>query len=226
MYVKKATLEYHASARYDDLLDVALRCDRIGTSSMRFAGCVFRQDEPLVSGELVYVFADPQTQTSKPVPTPLRALLEGFEAGQPTFDVQVGRWEALGEAARAIRTEVFVAEQRIPAELEWDEADADAWHALVRNRLGMPLATGRLLSAAPGVAKIGRMAVRQPVRGSGLGEAMLEALIDVARQRGDREVRLHAQRSAEGFYRRAGFSIVGAPFDEAGIAHIEMRREL
>lgn len=226
LYVKKATLEYHASARYDDLIDVAMRCDRIGNSSMRFVGCVFRQDEPLVSGELVYVFADPHTQTSKPVPAPLRALLEGFEAGQPTYDVRIGRWTELGDAARAIRTEVFVGEQRIPAEVEWDAADADAWHVLVHNHLGMPVATGRLLAAEPGVAKIGRMAVRQAVRGAGIGEAMLEALIDVARRRGDREVRLNAQRSAEGFYRRAGFSPSGAIFEEAGIPHIVMRRAL
>ena len=226
LYVKKATLEYHASARYVDLLDVARRGERIGTSSMRFVGCVFRQDEPLVDCELVYVFADPHTQTSKPVPVPLRTLLEGFEAGRPTFDVRVGRWGELGEAARAIRTEVFVGEQRIPAELEWDAADADALHALVSNHLGMPLATGRLMSAEPGVGKIGRMAVRQAVRGSGIGEAMLASLLDAARGRGDREVRLNAQRSAEGFYRRAGFAAHGAPFEEAGIPHIEMRRAL
>jgi YbgC/YbaW family acyl-CoA thioester hydrolase len=224
LYVKKATLEYHASARYDDLIDIGLRCARVGNTSMRFEGCVFRQDEPLVGCELVYVFADPATQTSKPVPPSLRALLEGYEAGRPTFDVRVGRWSELGDAARAIRTEVFVEEQHIPAELEWDAADADALHALVTNRLGMPLATGRLLADEPGVGKIGRMAVRRAVRGSAIGRATLEVLIDAARQRGDREIRLHAQRSAEGFYRRAGFVGHGEPFVEAGIAHLEMRR--
>jgi YbgC/YbaW family acyl-CoA thioester hydrolase len=226
LYVKKASLEYHASARYDDMIDIGLRCARIGNSSMRFDGCVFRQDEPLVGCELVYVFADPATQTSRPVPPPLRSLIEGYEAGQPTFDVRVGNWSELGDAARAIRTEVFVKEQRIPAELEWDAADAEALHALASNRLGMPLATGRLLAAEPGIAKIGRMAVRQAVRGSAIGRAMLEALIDAARRRGDREVRLHAQRSAEGFYRRAGFAVYGQAFIEAGIPHLEMRRAL
>jgi predicted GNAT family N-acyltransferase len=90
------------------------------------------------------------------------------------------------------------------------------------NRLDMPVATGRLLQHAPGVARIGRMAVSRVLRGSWLGREILQALMQAARERGDREVLLHAQRSAEGFYRKLGFSPRGEPFEEAGIAHIEM----
>jgi YbgC/YbaW family acyl-CoA thioester hydrolase len=145
LYVKKATVEFHASARMDDRLDVALRCGRIGNSSMAFTGAIFRGDELLITCELVYVFADPATQTSRPVPAPLRELLAGYEAGEPVVDLRTGSWAELGADAQRIRTEVFVQEQRIPAELEWDEADHTAVHAVAFNRLGQAVATGRLL---------------------------------------------------------------------------------
>ena len=226
LFVRKATVEYQGSGRLDDLLDVGIRCGRIGTSSMNFAAAVFRNDELLVSGELVYVFADPATQRSSPVPQALRAVLQAFEAGQPMVEVRVGSWQELGRDAQAIRTAVFVDEQKIPAEMEWDEADAGCVHAVALNRLGMPLATGRLLEHAPGVAKIGRMAVVQTMRGSRVGRSVLEALLKAARVRGDREVILHAQLSAAPFYARAGFSERGEVFEEAGIPHVEMARSL
>ncbi len=226
LYVRKATIEYHGSAGYDDLLDVGIRCARIGKSSLVFSAAVFRQDELLVGGELVYVFADPGTQTSKPVPLELRAVLQGFEAGEPMVDVRVGSWAELGRDAQAIRSAVFVEEQKVPAAMEWDEADATCVHALARNRLGVALATGRMLEHRPGVARIGRMAVARTLRGSGVGRAVLEALLRAARERGLHEVVLHAQTSAAGFYLRAGFAARGPEFEEAGIAHIEMTRTL
>lgn len=226
LYVRKATLEYHGSARYDDQLEVGLCCQRVGNSSILFRAGVFRGEEGLVGGELVYVFADPATQTARPVPQELREVLTGFEAGKPMVEVRVGTWEALGRDAQAIRTAVFVDEQRIPADLEWDEADAVCEHAVAYNRFGLALGTGRLLQHVPGVAKIGRMAVSQAVRGSGVGRAVLDALMQQARSRGDREVLLHAQSSAASFYLRAGFSPRGAMFEEAGIPHIEMVRVL
>lgn len=226
LYVRKATLDYQASARYDDVLDIGIRCGRIGNSSMVFEGGVFRGDERLVGGELVYVFADPATQTSKPVPPAFRAVLQDFEAGQSMIQVRSGGWDELGRDAHAIRTEVFIQEQKIPADLEWDEADAACLHAVAYNRIGMPLATGRLLEHVPGVAKIGRMAVRQPMRGGRAGRSVLDTLMAAARARGDREVLLHAQTSAAGFYARAGFVPRGPEFDEAGIPHVEMVRPL
>ena len=226
LYVRKATIEYHGSARYDDRLDVGMRCARIGNSSIQFLGGVFRADELLVEGELIYVFADPHTQTSRPVPPALRELLQGYEAGQGMVEVRVGDWAALGRDASALRTAVFVEEQRIPAEMEWDAADAECVHAVAYNRLGLPLATGRLLQHVPGVAKIGRMAVSQAVRSSGVGREVLDALMKAARARGDHEVLLHAQTSAAPFYARAGFTPRGAEFEEAGIPHVEMTRAL
>ena len=226
VYVKKATVEYHASARLDDTLDVGLRCARVGNSSMLFQAGVFTGDRLLVSGELVYVFADPATQTSRPVPPALRAILEGYEAGAEMTEVATGDWNALGRDAGRLRTAVFVQEQGIAPEIEADALDATARHAVLYNRLGVPVATGRLLQESPGVGRIGRMAVDRAVRGTQWGRQLLDALLDAARARGDREVQLHAQRSAEGFYRRAGFAVAGETYEEAGIAHIVMARSL
>jgi len=199
LYVRKATLEYEGSARYDDVLDVGMRCARVGNSSILFSAGVFRQEQLLVSGELVYVFADPQAQTSKPVPPALREVLAAFEAGEDMIDVRLGDWAALGADAEAIRTEVFIDEQKIPKEMEWDEVDRNCVHAVAFNRLGVPLATGRLLHDAPGIARIGRMASLQSLRSSGVGRRVLDALIDAARARGEVEVVLHAQASAVPF---------------------------
>jgi YbgC/YbaW family acyl-CoA thioester hydrolase len=226
LYVRKATLEYESSARYDEQLAVGVRCNRIGNSSVVFSAAVFRGERRLVHGELVYVFADPSTQTSRPVPTALRDLFTAFEAGEPMFQIRLGNWAEQGLAAQALRHEVFAAEQGIAVELMSDAADPGAVHALAFNRFGAPLATGRLVNAAPGVAKIGRMATAASVRGAGLGGGVLQALMDVARQRGDREVHLHAQITAVDFYRRVGFAAHGAVFEEAGVQHQEMRRAL
>ncbi len=226
LYVVKATVEFHGSARMDDQIDVAMKCARIGNSSLTFTGAIFRGDEHLISGELVYVFADPHTQTSRPVPARLRETLTSHEAGEDMLDIRVGRWDELGQPARTLRTAVFVEEQRIPMEIELDDADATAVHAVAFNRIGQVVATGRLLRAAPGVGKIGRMAVHRVLRGGSLGRRVLEALMDAARARGDREVVLHAQQSAEGFYTRLGFHPRGERFIEAGIAHLEMFKPL
>jgi len=179
-----------------------------------------------VSGELVYVFADPVTQTSRPVPQALRDVLQGFEAGQPMVEVRVGAWDTLGREAGAIRASVFVEEQKIPAHLEWDAADEVAVHAVAYNRFDVPLATGRLLEHVPGVAKIGRMAVVASMRGSRIGRSVLDALMQAAKARGDRQVLLHAQMSAAPFYTRLGFATRGDVFEEAGIEHVEMVRNL
>jgi YbgC/YbaW family acyl-CoA thioester hydrolase len=226
IYVKKATVEFNASARLDDRLDVGIKCSKIGNSSMAFSGAIFRDNELLVTCELLYVFADPATQKSRPVPQVFRDLLTGFEAGDPAFEVRVGPWTELRDAARRIRTDVFVDEQKVPLEMEWDEADETAVHAVAFNKLGMPVATGRLLPSDKGAAKIGRVATNRVLRGAGVGKGVMEALMAAARQRGDREIVLHAQRTAERFYLGLGFAPRGEEFEEAGIPHIEMTRPL
>jgi predicted GNAT family N-acyltransferase len=110
--------------------------------------------------------------------------------------------------------------------MEWDDGDRTAIHDVAFNGLDQPVATGRLLQASPGVARIGRMAVHRAVRGSGVGRQVLDELLAMAMARGDHEVMLHAQRSAEEFYLGLGFSPRGEPFEEAGIPHIEMTRAI
>ncbi len=224
LYVRKATLEYEASARYDDQLDVGVRCARIGNSSMVFEAAVFRGDQRLVHGELVYVFADPSTQTSRPVPQLLRDWLLGFEAGDAVITVQTGDWTALGAASRGLRQSVFADELGAPAAVVEDAADATAVHAIAYNRAGLPLATGRLLAADENVGQIGRMATLAAMRGSGVGRALLAALAAVSRARGDQALALNAAPSAVPFYARAGFTPTGALHSEAGVDHIALRR--
>jgi YbgC/YbaW family acyl-CoA thioester hydrolase len=226
LYVKKATVEYHASARYDDVLDIGMRCAKIGNSSMLMQGAIFSGDKLLITGELLYVYANPATQTSQRVPDNLRAVLEGFEKSEAMTRVVAGSWAELEKDAASVRTEVFVQEQGIAREDEWDEADKTAVHAVVYNQLHQPVATGRLLAHIEGVSKIGRMAVKRVLRGGSLGRQVLEALIQKAKERGDQEVLLHAQRSAAAFYTRCGFAERGQPFDEVGIPHIEMFKKL
>lgn len=224
LYVRKATIEFNASARVDDMLDVGMKCVRVGNSSIQFLGGLFRGDELLVSCELVYVFADPATQTSRPVPPLLREIFTAYEAGESMCEIITGSWARLGDGAGAVRRKVFIEEQRIPEEMEWDEDDATAVHAVTRNRLGQVIATGRLVVEAPGLGRIGRVAVHRGMRSGGHGAALLHALEAVAKARGDSAVTLHAQRSAEAFYARLGYAPHGEPFEEAGIVHVEMRR--
>jgi len=226
LYVRKATVDFRASARMDDVIDVGMKCARIGNSSIVFEGALFRQDQFLVGCELVYVFADPATQTSKPVPALLREVLTGYEAGERMSTVETGDWATLGEGASALRRAVFIEEQNIPEAMEWDEHDAVVLHAVARNRIGQVIATGRLLPAENGVSHIGRMAVHRNLRSGGHGAAVMQVLEEAARARGDSVVALNAQRSAERFYARLGYVPHGDGFEEAGIPHIEMRRSL
>jgi len=130
-------------------------------------------------------------------------------------------WTRAREEASRIRLAVFVVEQRVPGELEMDARDADCLHALAFDD-GRAVGTGRLLPDG----HIGRMAVLKEARSRGVGGAILERLVEEARRRGMARVALSAQTHALGFYRRHGFSAVGPVFDEAGIAHQEMRRAL
>ena len=128
-------------------------------------------------------------------------------------------------AVVALRTRVFVDEQGVPPEIEQDDADATAVHAVSRDDAGRVVATGRLLER-DGAAVIGRMAADPAVRGQGHGAAVLAVLHREAALRGHAEVELHAQLTARGFYERAGYAAVGEEYEEAGIRHVTMRCRL
>ena len=137
------------------------------------------------------------------------------------LEIQLLDWPTAQAEAQRIRFAVFVEEQRVPPELEMDEHDANCIHALAFAE-GRAVGTGRLLPDG----HIGRMAVLKDWRGRGAGRALLRALIDAARRRGDPEVALNSQVQALGFYRAEGFAPVGAVYKEAGIPHQAMRMKL
>lgn len=140
--------------------------------------------------------------------------------------IEIGDWTLMQAAAQTVRTAVFVHEQGIAPEDEWDADDATALHAVLFDLHGTPLGNARLLQPSDNIAKVGRMAVLRQERGHGYGARLLLALLREARRRGNKEVRLSAQRSAEGFYAAHGFVISGEPFDEVGIPHIQMQLNL
>jgi predicted GNAT family N-acyltransferase len=140
--------------------------------------------------------------------------------------IEIADWATLQDAAAQVRVAVFVQEQGIPAEEEWDFEDATALHAVLFDTFGQALGTARLLQPEAGVAKIGRMAVLPAHRGKGLGQRLVQAMLRTARYRGDRQVVLSAQSRAEGFYAKYGFEPVGEPYDEVGIAHVAMHLDL
>ncbi len=128
--------------------------------------------------------------------------------------------------AYALREEVFVREQGVPAELERDGDDGSAVHVIALDGEGRCVATGRLVLLGEGVGKVGRMAVAAPERGRGAGAAVLAELERAGRELGLAEVVLHAQLSARGFYDRTGYTAEGEVFEEAGIEHVTMRKRL
>lgn len=136
--------------------------------------------------------------------------------------VELGDWEALQRWAAPIRTTVFVDEQKVPEEMEIDDWDPQCLHAVAFDGEGNAQGTGRLLPDG----HIGRMAVLKSARGAGVGSALLTALMDAARSRGQREAVLSAQTHAVPFYERHGYVVCGAEYLDAGIPHVDMRRDL
>jgi predicted GNAT family N-acyltransferase len=133
--------------------------------------------------------------------------------------IELLSWSEARAHAAPIRFTVFVQEQSVPSEIELDEMDERSVHALAFEE-GKAVATGRLLPDG----HIGRMAVLKEWRGRGIGSEVLRALVEKARQRGDREVVLSAQVHAAPFYRAHGFMEEGPEYLEAGIPHRDMRR--
>lgn len=140
----------------------------------------------------------------------------------PSFRVKLVDWREDSAVLDALRHEVFVVGQGVPAALERDGRDPDCAHVLALSGAGEPIGTGRLLPDG----RIGRMAVIDPWRGRGVGTAMLVALMDEARRRGFAETHLLAQSHAKAFYARHGYVVEGEEYLEAGIPHIGMRVKL
>ncbi|MFK4147574.1 GNAT family N-acetyltransferase [Streptomyces sp. NPDC004065] len=151
------------------------------------------------------------------------------------YTVRLAQDPADREACFAVRKQVFVAEQGVPEDIEYDALDAVAVHVLAVREDGLPLGTGRLLHGEAAadrtggdlsVGSLGRLAVAQEARGLGVGAALVRAIEDAARALGLTAVDLHAQTHALGFYERLGYEAYGPEFPDAGIAHRAMRRAL
>lgn len=153
----------------------------------------------------------------------------------PGYVVRVARDHADRAACFAVRRDVFVHEQGVPEDVEYDALDAGAVHVLAVREDGTPLGAGRLLPGGPAVSgnggdpavgSLGRLAVTKAARGLGVGAALVRAIEDAAGARGLTAVDLHAQTHALGFYERLGYRAYGPEFMDAGIPHRSMRRVL
>lgn len=129
-------------------------------------------------------------------------------------------------AAYGVRHEVFVSEQGVPVDMERDDLDDVAEHAVAFDATGACIGAGRLVAEGPGRAVVGRMAVRAPARRCGVGAALLACLEQRAGALGASTLELHAQTHARGFYERHGYEVVGQEYEEAGLPHVDMRRDL
>lgn len=205
LYVRRAIVDFRASAQLDDLIDVGIKCSRIGNSSITFVGGLFRQHDLLVSYEVVYVFADPSTQTSRPVPSVLRKLLLGYEEGDEVIQILSGSPENPGADFNRLWS-LSTTEEQIDLDSPIEVFDSD--HTVivaVRNRLDQPVAIGRLIPSQLGGACIEQLTVHKMLRGEGIGKCVLEKLEHIALQRGDFIVSLLTDEGDKSFYTKHGY---------------------
>lgn len=134
------------------------------------------------------------------------------------FNLREASWISDQNVLSNLRRLVFIVEQNVPQDEEWDGQDESAWHWLATDLEDRPIGTARLLPSG----QIGRMAVLDEFRGLKVGRAMLEHTVEKARHLGFASVYLNAQSHALGFYEKSGFEAVGGEFTEAGIAHFLM----
>lgn len=134
------------------------------------------------------------------------------------YSVNLVNWQNEADSLRSIRETVFMKEQNVPEELEWDEFDAISQHVLALDDCRQPIGAARLLPDG----RIGRMAVLKEWRGKGVGRAMLKKLLQELIRQDATQAMLNAQTSVIGFYEKFGFRIEGEVFNEAGIPHIKM----
>lgn len=136
----------------------------------------------------------------------------------PNFSIHIADWQRDRDQLALVREQVFVREQKVPLEMEWDGDDEQALHLLAEDATGQSIGTARLLPTG----HLGRMAVLSDWRGKGVGAALLRELLKLARERDYPPLFLNAQTSAVGFYLKFGFVTEGAEFMDAGIPHLRM----
>lgn len=129
------------------------------------------------------------------------------------------QWLEAEKPLRKVRTVVFIDEQHVPINLEWDDLDATAQHLLAVNDANEPIACARILNNG----SIGRMAVLKAWRGRGVGSALLKRAMEIQLQHGIQNITLSAQMHAIAFYEKAGFEVISQPYLDADIQHVDMR---
>lgn len=133
------------------------------------------------------------------------------------FRVENGNWDQLHQDAKFIREQVFIIEQNISEQDEWDDQDLISQHFVVYDH-DQPIATARLLQNN----SVGRVAVLKPYRGQGIGHLIMLEIINYAQQQDRSVLQLSSQVHAISFYEKLGFTVQGNQYDECGIPHIEM----
>ncbi|MBE9515357.1 MAG: GNAT family N-acetyltransferase [Proteobacteria bacterium] len=153
----------------------------------------------------------------------------------PSFSFILAYWEKAEADIRKIRDEVFVEEQNVPADLEWDGTDKDCFHVMAYDEQSSPIGTGRIQintindevsGDSVRIGHIGRLSVLKHWRGFGVGGALLAYLVHIAEAQQLDSIFLNAQEQLQGFYERRKFSREGTVFKEAGISHVRMVREI
>jgi predicted GNAT family N-acyltransferase len=147
------------------------------------------------------------------------AIYQGGEGLKDNFVIQLVTWQTHAAPLKAVREEVFIKEQHVPVELEWDGMDETAQHLLALSIVGEPIGCARLT----GGGNIGRMAVLKPWRGLGVGYALLTKAVSLYQQQGAERITLSAQMHAIPFYEKFGFKGCSEPYLDAGILHVDMR---
>lgn len=155
----------------------------------------------------------------------------GQDEDQHNFTVTEAPWEQSRAAIQLIRNAVFVDEQHIPVELEWDGSDRNCIHVLAFDEQDNAIGTGRIQihpdntsDGCNSVGHIGRIAVLKDWRGFGVGGALLAQLVGIARTQHLGSVYLNAQKHLQSYYERHEFEREGGVFNEAGIPHVRMVR--
>lgn len=134
------------------------------------------------------------------------------------FTIRTGSWDELQNDAKLIREQVFIHEQQITAEDEWDADDAISLHFVVYDQ-DQPIATARLLQNN----SVGRVAVLKSHRGVGIGKLLMQQIIQQAKHEQREFLKLSSQVHAIQFYAGLGFKVEGEQYLDCGIPHIDMR---
>nr|CAL16719.1 acetyltransferase [Alcanivorax borkumensis SK2] len=151
-----------------------------------------------------------------------RATFPHYNETPMAISIIETRWDKHEAALRGLRQAVFIKEQHVPEELEWDGEDAAAIHFLALDAEQQPVGCIRLLPTG----QISRLCVLSEQRNYGVGSSLLVAAEETARANGMKEIFLHAQTHATSFYEAAGFSVSGGIFMDANIPHRQMFKPL